>query len=217
MASKGRWGIAQAAERKWWQRYLRGKDVHTYLTWKMQYWQGVHGKVAPHIELGADAAIADIGCGPAGIFMFYSNTHRVTAVDPLIPMYERDLVHFDPSRYAGVAFVASALESYRPTEQFDIVYCLNAVNHVQDIQACYANLCAMVKPQGYLVMSIDAHNYELLKYIFQRVPGDVLHPQQYNAGEYEGMAIQHNMTFKHSELLKREFIFNYYLQIFQKA
>ena len=38
MNKKWRWAAAQFAERKWWQNYLKGKDVPAYLTWKKAYW-----------------------------------------------------------------------------------------------------------------------------------------------------------------------------------
>ena len=38
MAAKLRWKIAQWAERKWWQIYLKNKKTSDYATWKIDYW-----------------------------------------------------------------------------------------------------------------------------------------------------------------------------------
>ena len=34
-----KWNIAQKAELKWWENYLKGKNVDQYHTWKKAYWQ----------------------------------------------------------------------------------------------------------------------------------------------------------------------------------
>ena len=34
MSGKWRWQTAQYAERKWWQNYLKHKNVQEYLVWK---------------------------------------------------------------------------------------------------------------------------------------------------------------------------------------
>ena len=34
-----RWKIAQAAEIRWWQRYLKNKPTADYAVWKTDYWQ----------------------------------------------------------------------------------------------------------------------------------------------------------------------------------
>ncbi|MFM2387678.1 MAG: hypothetical protein RL660_2435 [Bacteroidota bacterium] len=217
MASKKRWSIAQFAERKWWQRYLRNKDVNEYLAWKNSYWQGIHDMLVPHVPFSSAKSIADIGCGPAGIFMLYQASHAVTAIDPLLDSYEQSLPHFKRSMYPAVKFVNQSLEEYRAQENFDIVYCLNAINHVQDITLSYAQLCSSLEDGGYLIVSIDAHNYAWLKKIFQAIPGDVLHPHQYEAHEYEAFATKHGMQLLHQQLIKREGIFSYYMQVFKKG
>jgi SAM-dependent methyltransferase len=216
MASSARWRVAQSAERKWWQNYLRGKDVPSYLRWKTQYWQGIHDIVRQSIDFTKVKSIADMGCGPAGIFTIYASQYAVTALDPLLLQYEKDLPHFKQAMYPNVHFLAESIEAYSGLAQNDVVYCLNAVNHVQDIERCYEVLCNATKSGGYLIMSIDAHNNNFLKKIFQLLPGDILHPHQLNKEEYAQLAIKNGLEFITEQKLKKEGIFSYYLQIFKK-
>jgi len=73
-----------------------------------------------------------------------------------------------------------------------------------------------LKPNGFLVMSTDAHRYPLLKKIFQLLPGDMLHPIQLDINEYADFLEKNQMKLVKKILFKRESIFDYYILIAQK-
>ncbi len=205
-----RWKIAQAAEIRWWQNYLKNKDPKEYLHWKRDYWNGLLQKA--EVQLQAGERVLDAGCGPAGIFMVMED-QQVDALDPLLDRYESDLAHFDPKTYPHTRFHALPLEQFDTEKKYDKVFCLNAINHVADLPRCFDQLLAAVKPGGQLLVSIDAHNYAPLKSIFRLLPGDILHPHQYDLQEYEQMLLQRGCSIERTVLLKKELIFNYYLMV----
>ena len=89
-----RWKIAQAAEIRWWQRYLKNKDTGDYATWKKAYWTKLLSEIGLSALLNPNTAaqkILDAGCGPAGIFMVLTPQHQLTALDPLLNDYEKKL------------------------------------------------------------------------------------------------------------------------------
>ena len=212
-----RWKIAQAAEIRWWQRYLKNKPTTDYATWKTDYWQ----KLLAEIGLsslnteGGNFSILDAGCGPAGIFMIYKN-QKVDALDPLLDQYEATLPHFKKSNYPNVNFFNQPLESFNKQNAYDAVFCLNAINHVADLAQCFDILVAAAKKRGQLIVSIDAHNFSVLKKIFQALPGDILHPHQYDLAEYSAMLIERGCTIQRTILKKHELIFNYYVLVATK-
>jgi 2-polyprenyl-3-methyl-5-hydroxy-6-metoxy-1,4-benzoquinol methylase len=210
MANLLRWKIAQFAERNWWKNYLKGKDVPTYLAWKKNYWKQLVQQL--EIEIDAEATILDAGCGPAGVFMLFPE-NKVCAFDPLISSYEKDLAHFKKHMYANCNFVESGLETFKANEQFDFIFCMNAINHVQQIETAYDNLVTHLKPGGHLIISIDAHNHQFFRKLFAVLPGDVLHPHQYNLLEYEQFLTQRGLQMQKSILLKKEYFFNHYVQV----
>ena len=57
----------------------------------------------------------------------------------MIDVYETDLPHFKKNMYPYVHFVNAGLEDFTSTEKFDILFCMNAINHVNDIEKCYDN------------------------------------------------------------------------------
>lgn len=205
------WKIAQKAERKWWQRYLKNKDVDSYRSWKLNYWKGLLEKLS-HLDIHPGSKILDAGCGPAGIYMAFPE-HDVTAFDPLIESYEADLPHFKKSFYPNVRFKTAGLEDFDNGEKYDVIFCMNAINHVADIKKSYANLARLLKPNGRLVVSIDAHNHQIFKYIFRALPGDILHPCQYDLEEYTAFLKQQNLSVLQTEKLKPAFLFDYYVQV----
>jgi 2-polyprenyl-3-methyl-5-hydroxy-6-metoxy-1,4-benzoquinol methylase len=215
MASILRWKIAQSAERKWWKNYLKSKDVAQYLNWKKNYWTDFLIQCGNDFLLPSNATILDAGCGPAGIFMVFPH-QQVTACDPLIDHYQADLAHFSKDNYSNVHFVNSSIENFTSDQLFDTIFCLNAINHVQDINKGYDVLCQLLKPNGTIVVSIDAHNFPILKKIFKALPGDVLHPHQYDLQEYESFLTNRGLTITMSKRIKKEFIFDHYIIVAHK-
>lgn len=209
-----RWKIAQAFEIRWWQHYLKGRSEAEYLDWKRQYWTDFLAN--NQIETSAGQRVLDAGCGPAGIFIVLAN-QKVDAVDPLLDQYERKLPHFQPTNYPWVDFHHAAFEDFEIKKRYDQVFCLNAINHVADLEKCFDLLVDACEPGGTLIVSIDAHNHQVFKNVFRLIPGDILHPHQYDLEEYQEMLTQRNCELLQTNLYKREFFFNYYVLIAKKS
>ena len=203
-----RWQIAQFFEMRWWRRYLSGKEKDAYLDWKKNYWRSLLQRL--DMDIPVTATVLDAGCGPAGIFTVLVH-NKVDALDPLLDRYEEQLPHFRRSDYPGVRFVCLPLEQFTPEQPYTFVFCLNAINHVADLSLCFDRLHACAQPGGTLLVSIDTHNYNGLKRIFRLFPGDILHPHQYDLPEYQAMLTSRGFRIEQTILLKKEWIFSYYL------
>lgn len=206
-----RWKIAQAAEIRWWRRYLKGKNPQQYLTWKKQYWRDFLQKIEL-AELPAGATCLDAGSSLAGIFTVLE-AQEVQAIDPLMDSYAAQLPQFfEPAWYPWASFAQARLEDLAETNAYDFVFCLNVINHVADLSGALARLWAALRSGGELVLSVDAHNYKIFKYLFRLVPADILHPHQYDLAEYQRMlqtfAPENELRTWH---IKREFFFDYYV------
>lgn len=208
-----RWKIAQWFELKWWQNYLGEKDAAAYKEWKRNYWLGVLEKSG--IQAMENCAIADLGCGPAGIFMVFPD-NAVTAVDPLLDDYEKHTTFFRKSDYPNVSFITAGIEDFEPAQKYDLVFCMNAINHVLDMNKAFSKLKSVCKDEGTIVLSIDSHNHSFFKHLFRCIPGDVLHPHQYDLKEYTALLASDGWRVKDTMLLKREFFFNHYVLVASK-
>lgn len=210
-----KWKLAQKAELIWWKRYLNPKDKDNYYNWKKNYWKGVMEKLPSSFQPKVNQTVLDAGCGPAGIFTIFPE-NKVVAFDPLMNQYKQDLLNFMPEDFPNVEFIDAPLEAFQYDQQFDFVFCMNAINHVADIQLAFKKLVEQVKPGGYLVVTIDAHNYSFYKHLFRMLPGDILHPHQYNLEEYNQFLIKENLTPEPAILLKKEYFFNHLMLFAQK-
>jgi 2-polyprenyl-3-methyl-5-hydroxy-6-metoxy-1,4-benzoquinol methylase len=215
-----RWKIAQAAEIRWWQQYLHGRAPAEYATWKQNYWQQLVAEIGIALpkesNLQTNCKILDAGCGPAGIFTIFPAPYPVDALDPLLLEYERKLPHFRRFDYPNVRFLTQPLEDLDVRNEYDIIFCLNAINHVADLELALDRLIGSAKVGATIVVSIDAHNHSFLKKLFRLVPGDILHPHQYDLAEYVAMLARRGVEVQTQLLKKKENIFNYYILVGKK-
>ncbi len=205
-----RWKIAQWFELRWWKNYLHGKSKEEYLAWKKQWWGAILSMLPDEMQIWSDAKIVDLGCGPSGVFMMYG-AYDVTAVDPLIEEYEKQIPFFRRENFKNVKFVKSTIEEFETKEKFDFVFCMNAINHVRDFEKAMDVLVNCVGERRNLVLTIDAHNHSFFKKLFRLVPGDILHPHQYDLMEYQGALEKRGIKILKSIRLKHEFFFDHYL------
>jgi 2-polyprenyl-6-hydroxyphenyl methylase/3-demethylubiquinone-9 3-methyltransferase len=164
------------------------------------------------LEPQKEDRILDAGCGPAGIFMTLK-AQQVDALDPLLEQYEDKLAHFSKKLYPNVRFFSQPLEDFAEAIPYDTVFCLNAINHVSDLDRCFDQLVKHTKVGGQLVVSIDAHNWSFFRYLFRLVPGDILHPHQYNLAEYKHFLTERNCSIENVVLMDSAFFFDYYVLV----
>ncbi|MGB1204210.1 MAG: class I SAM-dependent methyltransferase [Chitinophagales bacterium] len=206
-----RWRIAQKVELQWWKNYLRKKTPTDYLAWKKKYWRELLEKIDfQEILYKKNINLLDAGCGPAGIFTVFENA-QVTAIDPLLEQYETELSHFSTEKYPNVSFQNIGLEEYKANEKFDAIFCLNAINHVSDINLSFDNLITTARKNADIIVSIDAHNHSFFKHLFRLFQADILHPHQYDLAEYKELLEQKGVKIEKSILIKKAFFFNYYV------
>jgi 2-polyprenyl-6-hydroxyphenyl methylase/3-demethylubiquinone-9 3-methyltransferase len=202
-----RWKIAQFFEARWWRVYLYHKNPEDYISWKKAYWS----KFAEHFDIpvAASERLLDAGCGPAGIFLHYPE-NQITLLDPMLNQY-RNSPHFQTRFYSPENLVQSRIEEFIPERPFDRIFCLNALNHVDDLNLCLKRLNSCLDKNGLIHVSVDAHRFTFLKMLFQIIPGDVLHPHQFDIVDYKKLMENAGFIVLQTKLLKNEPIFNYYL------
>ena len=213
-----RWRLAQYFEKKWWNNYLRKKSPPEYLKWKENYWKELLEKVQL-IDKGKNltdsCSVLDAGCGPAGIFMALEN-YKVTASDPLLKEYRLHHNFFDQSNYRYVTFLEKRIEDFEFENIFDVVFCMNVINHVYEYNLALDKLIHSLKPKGLIVLTIDAHNFSFFRFLFRMIPGDILHPHQFNLKEYSSHLTARGIRILKIEKLKKEFFFDHYLIVGEK-
>jgi len=211
------WRLAQIAELHWWKNYLKNKNPEEYLAWKKNYWQSLITECEHLIgSFQEGKKVLDAGCGPAGIFMNLPK-NEVIAIDALLSGYKDNIALFVPENFPNVQFIHSSIEEFgERAEFFDLIFCMNVINHVRDFEKAINNLNTLCKAEGHLIYTIDAHRFSSLKHIFRKLPGDILHPIQMDLTEYKNAFKGQYAEMVYQRRIKREGIFDHYLLILQK-
>jgi 2-polyprenyl-6-hydroxyphenyl methylase/3-demethylubiquinone-9 3-methyltransferase len=212
-----RWKIAQWFELQWWKRYLSGKSKEEYVVWKTNYWLQLMRTLELEKAIEAADSIIDFGCGPFGLPL--ANRHwkkQLTAVDPLLDEYAATIPFFDKQDYSGTHFISQSMEDFSSPKKFDLVFCMNAINHVHSMDKAFDVGVNSAKQTSKIVVSIDAHNYSFFKILFRLIPGDILHPHQYDLKEYSSFLESRNCAIKKAVCIKKEFFFNHYVLVAKK-
>lgn len=204
-----RWRLAQFLERRWWRRYLADQPPADYLERKRAYWHRTLDRLDWTVVPGRRSL--DAGCGPAGVFTILAGREDITALDPLLEAYERDLAIFDRADYPGVTFCPCPLEAGALAQEppFAAVYCLNAINHVSDWGRALDTLTHLAAPGARLLLTSDVHRHGWLRPVFRALPGDALHPQQHTAADYRRALTARGWAIEWEETLRRTLIFDY--------
>jgi 2-polyprenyl-6-hydroxyphenyl methylase/3-demethylubiquinone-9 3-methyltransferase len=206
-----RWGVAQFFEVWWWRNYLKPKNPEEYRLWKTDYWR--HYLRDCEIRISPGQRVLDAGCGPAGIFLFSRN--NTVALDPLLNQY-RQLPHFRPDLLPGVTFVEGTLEHMTYQRMFDLIFCINTLNHVRDLSAALEAIRRAACPGATVVISIDTHNYPILARMLRIFSWpDILHPHQYTLEGYLGHFRAHGFMQRAVILKKARYMFHYHAVVLQ--
>ncbi|CAH2602779.1 Class I SAM-dependent methyltransferase [Rhodovastum atsumiense] len=99
----------------------------------------------------AGKRVLDIGCGPRGSLEWADMTAERVGLDPLVAEY----LKLGADRHR-MRYVASGSENIPfPTGHFDIVTCLNALDHVDDLARTIREIGRVTKPGGCFLLSVE--------------------------------------------------------------
>jgi len=91
--------------------------------------------------------LLDFGSGPQGVLHHIRRGGRRVAVDPLMPEYRR--IGYDVEGDSVIALAAM------PAERFDVVFCLNVLDHTDNPGAVLKMLAGHIAPGGCIVFCVD--------------------------------------------------------------
>ena len=211
-----RWKVAQYFEIRWWRKYLQHKNPEEYHLSKKKYWSSFLGQLSTEIEINEKTKILDVGAGPAGIFILWDK-NKIDAIDPLFDKYETHIPHFTKKLYKNVTFYTTPIEGFSTPQKYDLIFCLNAINHFIDVENSLQILAHLLAPEGFLVISVDTHSMLFLRPLFKTLQLDILHPHQFGLNEFLE-TIKKMEEFKIGEVIlsKRGFLFNLHTIVLKK-
>lgn len=106
------------------------------------------------LPLGDRPALLDAGCGGGRTLVDLARLGEATGLEPSAPSFEK-------ASARGVARVVKATLEEMPfaDASFDVVTCLDVIEHVRDDTAAFQALRRVTRPGGYLVVMVPAYSW----------------------------------------------------------
>lgn len=158
--TKQEWNDSQSHEAKYWRGQANGGEEQ-YHRW------GWYTKVCFPLYFRKKRfdglSVADVGSGPRGVLHWISAAKKM-AIDPLMAQFIADGHRVDDN---GVNVATCRIEEVGTIfpASFDVVFCLNCLDHCQDPAKGIEQLVAMLKPGGELVICVDMRHPDDLDHL----------------------------------------------------
>lgn len=139
-------------ETAWWK--ARNRDDHGVFdnTFYERLMLGMAGE--PDQTFLAGKVVADFGCGPRGSLMWADQAQLRIGIDVLAARYATDFPTSVLSH--GMVYVTSTEKIVpMPDACVDVMFTLNAIDHVDDFAAMCNEILRLIKPRGLFVGSFN--------------------------------------------------------------
>lgn len=108
----------------------------------------------------ASLKILNVGCGSGELsHLLTEKGHEVIGIDPNEQYIEIAQKQTRELNLKRCSFQVSSLENYPADELFDVVIATDVIEHIEDEQSALKKLVSLIKPNGFLVISVPAEGW----------------------------------------------------------
>ena len=144
-----RWEAAQTKENGFWKREgVLEPQMARVLSRYKPFIDSVAGELSP------DAAVLDIGCGPTCAGQLFP-VRKLVFLDPLMDSYRETYGSLLPR---GELITARAEDIPKPAASFDVVFSVNALDHMADPDTVLSEVRRVLKPRGIFLLGLFLHS-----------------------------------------------------------
>lgn len=144
------WEDSQMNEGHFWR--VQSKQANTEQQSRNSYYQSY---LFPDFFDQADfteLTLIDVGSGPEGI-LHVLEAKRKIAVDPLMDLFGEIGYNVQANDVEAVAL--SAEDLWKLSCSADIVFCLNALDHMRNLPTAAKQIIELIRPGGFLILCVD--------------------------------------------------------------
>ncbi len=136
---------------EWWSETGKFKPLHKFNPIRIFY---IREKIEQHFTLDSNLKILDVGCGGGLVAEPFARMGAsITAIDASEKNIAVAQIHAQKSDLKINYLVASAEELAAKGEQFDVVFALEIIEHVADVEQFVASCAKLLKPNGLLFIA----------------------------------------------------------------
>lgn len=107
-----------------------------------------------NLEEQRNLEILDIGCGPGGNLLFLDKYGRVTGLD-----VSEEALRFAKAKGYEEVIQAGAEKVPLPDGAFDLISCLDVLEHIEKDDRVLREIFRLLKPGGILLLTVPAHPF----------------------------------------------------------
>jgi len=145
------WTRAQEGEREYWKGAHARKSEGSPEARK-DFWNGYLDVIRRRRPFRPGDRVLDVGCGPAGIITAVEDVCERYGVDPLMDFYRAEYSLLPEIHYSMQ--MAESLDF--SNGHFDVVTCINVLDHTRSPARAWGEFHRVLKPGGYLLFETDA-------------------------------------------------------------
>ena len=182
---RARWEKIQQGEFS----YHLAKDETRVLDLNLPYWRSLLAVLPAQVHFGPDTRILDLGCGGCGILLAIDQG-KLVGVDPLMERYLKKFPFLSARR--DIQWIQAAAEELEIAERFDIVFSINALDHVYDPARVVRQIERLLRPGGHVVLTMNCHNTRLFRAYYSKLYWaiDSHHPYQFTPADVRKLFFQ---------------------------
>lgn len=100
------------------------------------------------------AQVLDVGCGTGGMLRHLARYGEVWGLDP-----NEQALRYSRAKVPEAHLLAGKLPNTLPDKQFDLITCLDVLEHVDEEERAVKKLAETLKPDGLLVLTVPAYQW----------------------------------------------------------
>lgn len=197
---------------EWWDQNGKFKPLHKFNPIRIAY---LREKISEKFTLNSDLKILDIGCGGGLVAEPFARMGvSVTAIDASEKNIAVAKIHAEKSELKINYRAMAAEELVKENEKFDVVFALEIIEHVADVEKFISACSDLVKPNGLLFVATINRTVKSLalakiavEYILRWLPAGThdwkkfLKPHEINSkASVCGLELQEMMGFSYNLL-----------------
>lgn len=165
--------------------YHAAKDETKVLDNNLPYWRSLVETLPDELTFDDETRVLDIGCGGCGILLALDRG-KLVGVDPLMERYLEKFPFL--SQRSDIRWVTGTAEEVAE-EPFDVIFSINAFDHVYDPVLAASRITQMLEPGGHLVLTMNCHNTRLFRSYYSRLYRviDHHHPFQFTPDDVQAL------------------------------
>ena len=157
------------------------EDIMEFLRLRRHTWASLVGLLKGDIAFDSSKRVLDIGCGPTSIFLALSGGKKYVVDPTLERLFQLHPFVREVEEYRDVNFVSRPIEETIFDQQFDLIFTINALDHVGALKPVVDKIDELLAPGGILVIIVDCYADRTVRNIMSFFDVDLPHPHHFIA------------------------------------